>query len=449
MAEAIARAGGAAWAAVRYAAEIERAGPAAGPTAGPRSMSCRRASARTGTSCRSSRAPPVWDASGSRRRRPGADAHRAPRRPGHAPPAADRRGAARRPDATGAGKAEVLARAWGGADVRELPVRRGAPRRRPIWLLDEAAAARLPRSRRRARAVAGCLGRAALPRSPRPAGHRPGRRADRGVLGRRGAAAGPGPRHDRGPPHVARRRPGRWPRGGALHASTGADAATPATDAAAYDIEREFDDLAAVVGAVAADGGPAGRRRGALAGWADRARGEPAHRRDPARRRLRGRAAGAGEEAIDPALEARPARGPRRGRPRRHARPVHDRGHRDARRRPGGVPRGPGLAAPRRRRADDPARARRRRACAGRRPRRARRGRGSRSCSSSVASPARSGRRQALDRRLADGRLEVIEGARHGAHHSHAANSSPASRHSSTPTDPGGRRSCDAGYHRA
>ena len=28
---------------------------------------------------------------------------------------------------------------------------------------------------------------------------------------------------------------------------------------------------------------------------------------------------------------------------------------------------------------------------------------------------------EALDRRLADGRLEVIEGARHGAHHSHAA----------------------------
>jgi pimeloyl-ACP methyl ester carboxylesterase len=26
---------------------------------------------------------------------------------------------------------------------------------------------------------------------------------------------------------------------------------------------------------------------------------------------------------------------------------------------------------------------------------------------------------EALDRRLADGRLEVIEGARHGAHHSH------------------------------
>ncbi len=28
---------------------------------------------------------------------------------------------------------------------------------------------------------------------------------------------------------------------------------------------------------------------------------------------------------------------------------------------------------------------------------------------------------EALDRRLADGRLEVIDGARHGAHHSHVA----------------------------
>jgi 6-phosphogluconolactonase len=45
----------------------------------------------------------------------------------------------------GAGKADIVARAWDGADPRELPL---AAARLPtaIWVLDEAAAARLPRS---------------------------------------------------------------------------------------------------------------------------------------------------------------------------------------------------------------------------------------------------------------------------------------------------------------
>jgi 6-phosphogluconolactonase len=45
---------------------------------------------------------------------------------------------------TGAGKADVLARAWQGGDPRELPVR-AALLPSATWLLDEAAAARLPR----------------------------------------------------------------------------------------------------------------------------------------------------------------------------------------------------------------------------------------------------------------------------------------------------------------
>lgn len=46
---------------------------------------------------------------------------------------------------TGASKAEVLARAWGGDDVRELPVR-ATFLPTATWLLDEAAAAGLPRA---------------------------------------------------------------------------------------------------------------------------------------------------------------------------------------------------------------------------------------------------------------------------------------------------------------
>ena len=46
---------------------------------------------------------------------------------------------------SGAGKADVVARAWDGADPRELPL---AAARLPnaVWILDETAAARLPRS---------------------------------------------------------------------------------------------------------------------------------------------------------------------------------------------------------------------------------------------------------------------------------------------------------------
>lgn len=45
---------------------------------------------------------------------------------------------------TGASKAGVLGRAWTGEDVRELPIR-SARRANATWLLDEAAAAELPR----------------------------------------------------------------------------------------------------------------------------------------------------------------------------------------------------------------------------------------------------------------------------------------------------------------
>ena len=45
--------------------------------------------------------------------------------------------------ATGAAKAAILGRAWGGDDARELPVR-AARLPNATWLLDEAAAAELP-----------------------------------------------------------------------------------------------------------------------------------------------------------------------------------------------------------------------------------------------------------------------------------------------------------------
>ena len=109
---------------------------------------------------------------------------------------------------TGAGKADLLARAWGGADVRELPVGAARLPQRRVAARRGGRGPSCQGRRRSARAVAGAIGRAALPRSPRPAGHRPGWRADRGLRGRRRPAAGPGPRHDRRPPHLARRRTG-------------------------------------------------------------------------------------------------------------------------------------------------------------------------------------------------------------------------------------------------
>lgn len=142
--EAIARSGGAAWAAVRYAAEIERAGPAAGPNGDPVFDVLIMGVGPDGHVLSIFPGSAVWDAS--------ANAVAVPA-PTHVEPHVDRVtlhprliAAARRVVliTTGAGKADLLARAWGGADVRELPV--GAARLpQAVWLLDEAAASRLPR----------------------------------------------------------------------------------------------------------------------------------------------------------------------------------------------------------------------------------------------------------------------------------------------------------------
>ena len=143
--EAIARAGGAAWAASAYATLIRDVGPAAGPHGlaafdvfvlgvGPDGhvMSVFPGSA-------------VWDAEAGVVSVPA---------PTHIEPHVDRVtlhprliAAARRVIVltAGASKADVLARAWAGADVRELPVG-AAIVPDATWILDEAAATRIPRS---------------------------------------------------------------------------------------------------------------------------------------------------------------------------------------------------------------------------------------------------------------------------------------------------------------
>jgi 6-phosphogluconolactonase len=143
--EAIARSGGAAWAAARYAAEVEQAGPAAGPDGQPVFDVLIVGVGPDGHVMSVFPGSAVWDAT------PVAVAVPAPT---HVEPHVDRVtlhprliAAARRVIVvtTGAGKADLLARAWGGADVRELPV--GAARvPQGVWLLDEAAASQLPRS---------------------------------------------------------------------------------------------------------------------------------------------------------------------------------------------------------------------------------------------------------------------------------------------------------------
>ncbi len=142
--EAIARSGGAAWAAFRYAAEIERAGPAAGPSGDPVFDVLIMGVGPDGHVMSIFPGSAVWDASANVVAVPA---------PTHVEPHVDRVtlhprliAAARRVVliTTGAGKADLLARAWAGADVRELPV--GAARLpQAVWILDEAAAARLPR----------------------------------------------------------------------------------------------------------------------------------------------------------------------------------------------------------------------------------------------------------------------------------------------------------------
>jgi 6-phosphogluconolactonase len=142
--EAIARSAGAAWAAARYAAELDAAGPAAGADGVPAFDVLVVGVGPDGHLLSVFPGSAVWDAS--------ANAVAVPA-PTHVEPHVDRVtlhprliAAARRVVliTTGAGKADLLARAWGGADVRELPV--GAARLpQAVWLLDEAAAARLPR----------------------------------------------------------------------------------------------------------------------------------------------------------------------------------------------------------------------------------------------------------------------------------------------------------------
>ena len=178
---------------------------------------------------------------------PAPDPHRAARRAGHAAPAA-RRGRARGARAHGRGgrRPTNLGRAWAGDDVRELPVGAALARRtRPgSWTR------RPPRSSRGRRRVARAVpGRAVATR------RRPRRHADRRLLRRCRAPARPRPRHDRGPPDVAGRRPGPRDALADPRRSIAAGAATPATAPRPYAIEREFDDLAAVADALAGETG--------------------------------------------------------------------------------------------------------------------------------------------------------------------------------------------------
>ena len=143
--EAIARSGGPAWAAASYAAELAEAGPAAGPDGLPAFDVLILGVGPDGHVMSVFPGSAVWDDT--------AEAVAVPA-PSHVEPHVDRVtlhprliAAARRVVVitAGAGKADLLARAWDGADVRELPV--GAARvPHAVWLVDEAAAAKLPRA---------------------------------------------------------------------------------------------------------------------------------------------------------------------------------------------------------------------------------------------------------------------------------------------------------------
>ena len=194
--------------------------------------------------------------------------------------------------------------------------------------------------------------------------------------------------------------------------------------AGAYSIGLELDDLAAVADALAAEtGGPVdvlGHSLGGRIALGASLR-TPSIRRVIAYESAPGstlRAPGERDELLD-ALRDDLARGDNDALLARFM--TEAVGH--AAGRPRGVPGGPDLAAAIGRRTDDRPRARRRR----RRPARCRWTRSRRSASRSSRSPAPRRRPSfreaaaALDARLADGRLAIIEGARHAAHHSHPA----------------------------
>ena len=331
---------------------------AAGPrptAAARRSTSWCWASGPTGTSCRCSRARP----SGTRETVVGVPA------PTHIEPHVDRvtmhprlvAPARRVVVAAGGSKAEVLARAWAGADARELPV--GAARR-PERDVD-------PRRGRRRRPPAPC----ACPR--RSPTRRPGASSlrtapHRRLLGGRRTAAAARPRHDRRPSHLARGGPGAGhalapPRGRSARAGRlgrrSIGVATPARPAPTRSSAssttwprwsrprrrrgRPVDVVGHSLGGRIALGASLGRRRSGGS--------------SPTRVRR-----SAGRRGAGPGARRAPARRPRGRRPRRDAGAVHDRGDRHAGRGSRGVPRRPDLAAPGRGGAHDPARARRRRA---------------------------------------------------------------------------------------
>ena len=164
----------------------------------------------------------------------------------------------------------------------------------------------------------------------------------------------------------------------------------------------------------------AGRRVRALVRRALRARRGAADRRDPASHLVRGSADAARVE-LSPARHRGPTPGAAGGRrQRRRARHVPERGRRDERGRPCRLPGRPDLAGSRRRGGHDPARARGR-GGAGRLARPA--GRASRQpvlqLLGGESLPVFRDATVALDARLADGRIVVIDGARHAAHHTH------------------------------
>ena len=145
MTEAIARAGGASWAAAAYTSTIAELGPAAGPDGLPVFDMFVLGVGPDGHVMSVFPGSAAWDAEATAVGVPA---------PTHIEPHVDRVtlhprlvAAARRVIVLTAGssKAEVLGQAWAGGDVRDLPVG-AAILPNATWILDEAAAARLPRS---------------------------------------------------------------------------------------------------------------------------------------------------------------------------------------------------------------------------------------------------------------------------------------------------------------
>ena len=236
---------GAAWCAATLADELRRRRPRRRRAAGPSSTWSSSASARTATSCRSSRARAAFDAGELALAIPAPDPHRAARRAGDAQPGRPRRRPRRARSSPAARRRRAVLADIFGADARSGAA--GRPSSPAAPARPGSSTARPRRASRADRWPTGALAPGRLRRRDAD------RRLHAPATARRSSSSTARPPTTRRSGSSARG----WPRWFTVHAidrrGRGASGDTPP-----YAIEREFEDVAAVAEALAAETGRPG-----------------------------------------------------------------------------------------------------------------------------------------------------------------------------------------------